>query len=175
TLIPTLDYCSGFTNSNYKEMNVLYDKYKDKGFEVLAFPCNQFASQEPGTIEEIKETACTVFKAEFPIFDKSNFGILFMKFQIEVNGNNAAPLYKFLKSRKGGFLGSRIKWNFTKFLVDKDGNVIDRYSPSTSPLKIEVLLSAGCHLLFNFVSATSLPSPKLLFMQKDIQKLLATS
>ncbi|CAL9041036.1 unnamed protein product, partial [Musa banksii] len=61
----------GFTNSNYKEMNVLYDKYKDKGqFEVLAFPCNQFASQEPGTIEEIKETACTVFKAEFPIFDK---------------------------------------------------------------------------------------------------------
>ncbi|URE27044.1 glutathione peroxidase [Musa troglodytarum] len=154
----------GFTNSNYKEMNVLYDKYKDKGFEVLAFPCNQFASQEPGTIEEIKETACTVFKAEFPIFDK-----------IEVNGNNAAPLYKFLKSKKGGFLGSRIKWNFTKFLVDKDGNVVDRYSPTTSPLKIEVLLSASRHLLFNFVSATSLPSPKLLFMQKDIQKLLATS
>ncbi|OAY71783.1 putative glutathione peroxidase 3, mitochondrial [Ananas comosus] len=116
----------GFTNSNYKEMNVLYEKYKDKGFEILAFPCNQFGGQEPGSNKEIQETVCTRFKAEFPIFDK-----------IEVNGREASPLFKYLKSQKGGFLGDRIKWNFTKFLVDKDGKVVERYAPTTSPLKIE--------------------------------------
>ncbi|XP_010907668.2 probable glutathione peroxidase 2 [Elaeis guineensis] len=116
----------GLTHSNYKEMNVLYEKYKDKGFEILAFPCNQFAGQEPGSNEEIQEVACTRFKAEFPIFDK-----------IEVNGKDAAPLYKFLKSQKGGILGDGIKWNFTKFLVAKDGKVMERYAPTTSPLKIE--------------------------------------
>ncbi|XP_008802381.2 probable glutathione peroxidase 2 [Phoenix dactylifera] len=116
----------GLTHSNYKEMNALYEKYKNKGFEILAFPCNQFAGQEPGNNEEIKEVACTMFKAEFPIFDK-----------IEVNGKNAAPLYKFLKSQKGGIFGDGIKWNFTKFLVAKDGKVMERYAPTTSPLKIE--------------------------------------
>nr|CAD1819946.1 unnamed protein product [Ananas comosus var. bracteatus] len=116
----------GFTNSNYKEMNALYEKNKDKGFEILAFPCNQFGGQEPGSNEEIQETVCTRFKAEFPIFDK-----------IEVNGREASPLFKYLKSQKGGFLGDRIKWNFTKFLVDKDGKVVERYAPTTSPLKIE--------------------------------------
>eukprot|EP01018_Ginkgo_biloba_P031777 Gb_10321 [translate_table: standard] len=116
----------GLTNSNYKELNKLYEKYKDQGFEILAFPCNQFAGQEPGTNEQIEEVACTRFKAEFPIFDK-----------VEVNGNNAAPIYKFLKASKGGIFGDGIKWNFTKFLVDKDGHVIDRYAPITSPLKIE--------------------------------------
>nr|CAD1832229.1 unnamed protein product [Ananas comosus var. bracteatus] len=116
----------GLTHSNYKEMNVLYEKYKDKGFEILAFPCNQFAGQEPGSNEEIKEVACTMFKAEFPIFDK-----------IEVNGKNAAPLYKFLKTQKGGIFGDGIKWNFTKFLAAKDGKVVERYAPTTSPLKIE--------------------------------------
>ncbi|KAH7834926.1 hypothetical protein Vadar_020997 [Vaccinium darrowii] len=116
----------GLTQSNYKELNVLYEKYKDQGFEILAFPCNQFGGQEPGTNEEIQETACTRFKAEFPIFDK-----------IEVNGENAAPLYKFLKSEKGGLLGDDIKWNFTKFLVNKEGKVVERYAPTTSPLKIE--------------------------------------
>eukprot|EP00262_Sarcandra_glabra_P008513 TRINITY_DN22045_c0_g1_i1.p1 TRINITY_DN22045_c0_g1~~TRINITY_DN22045_c0_g1_i1.p1 ORF type:complete len:202 (-),score=40.29 TRINITY_DN22045_c0_g1_i1:228-833(-) len=116
----------GFTNSNYKELNILYEKYKNQGLEILAFPCNQFAGQEPGNNEEIKEVACTMFKAEFPIFDK-----------VEVNGKNAAPLYKFLKSQKGGLLGDGIKWNFTKFLVDKDGKVVQRYAPITSPLKIE--------------------------------------
>ncbi|KAH9727731.1 putative glutathione peroxidase 2 [Citrus sinensis] len=95
-------------------------------FEVLAFPCNQFAGQEPGSNEEIQEVACTMFKAEFPIFDK-----------IDVNGKNAAPIYKFLKSEKGGFLGDAIKWNFTKFLVNKEGKVVERYAPTTSPLKIE--------------------------------------
>lgn len=118
--------CSGLTQSNYKELNVLYEKYKNQDFEVLAFPCNQFAGQEPGSNEEIQEVACTMFKAEFPIFDK-----------IDVNGKNAAPIYKFLKSEKGGFLGDAIKWNFTKFLVNKEGKVVERYAPTTSPLKIE--------------------------------------
>ncbi|KAM3688155.1 hypothetical protein ACB098_10G132000 [Castanea mollissima] len=116
----------GLTNSNYTELNQVYEKYKDQGLEILAFPCNQFGAQEPGSNEQILEFACTRFKAEFPIFDK-----------VDVNGNNAAPLYKFLKSSKGGIFGDSIKWNFSKFLVDKDGNVIDRYAPTTSPLSIE--------------------------------------
>ncbi|XP_043687284.1 probable glutathione peroxidase 2 [Telopea speciosissima] len=116
----------GLTHSNYKELNILYEKYKNQGFEILAFPCNQFAGQEPGSNDEIKEVACTMFKAEFPIFDK-----------VEVNGKNAAPIYKHLKSEKGGILGDSIKWNFTKFLVDKNGKVVERYAPTTAPLKIE--------------------------------------
>ncbi|KAJ4723258.1 Glutathione peroxidase [Melia azedarach] len=116
----------GFTQSNYKELNILYEKYKNQGFEILAFPCNQFAGQEPGNSEEIEETACTMFKAEFPIFDK-----------VDVNGKNAAPLYKFLKSQKGGFFGDAIKWNFTKFLANKEGKVVERYFTTTSPLKLE--------------------------------------
>ncbi|RYR17767.1 hypothetical protein Ahy_B03g062450 [Arachis hypogaea] len=116
----------GLTQTNYKELNVLYKKYKDQGLEILAFPCNQFAGQEPGNKEEIREVVCTKFKAEFPIFDK-----------VEVNGKNAAPLYKYLKDQKGGIFGDGIKWNFTKFLVSKDGKVVERYAPTTSPLKIE--------------------------------------
>ncbi|KAJ7952323.1 Glutathione peroxidase [Quillaja saponaria] len=116
----------GLTNSNYTELNQVYDKYKSHGLEILAFPCNQFGAQEPGSNEEIVEFACTRFKAEFPIFDK-----------VDVNGDKAAPLYKFLKSSKGGLFGDSIKWNFSKFLIDKDGNVVDRYAPTTSPLSIE--------------------------------------
>ncbi|KAK3034570.1 hypothetical protein RJ639_033816 [Escallonia herrerae] len=116
----------GLTNSNYTELATLYQKYKDQGLEILAFPCNQFGAQEPGSNEEILEFACTRFKAEYPIFDK-----------VDVNGSNAAPIYKFLKSSKGGLFGDNIKWNFSKFLVDKDGNVVDRYAPTTSPLSIE--------------------------------------
>ncbi|XP_031393711.1 probable phospholipid hydroperoxide glutathione peroxidase [Punica granatum] len=116
----------GLTNSNYTELAKLYEKYKDQGLEILAFPCNQFGAQEPGTNEQILEFACTRFKAEYPIFDKVN-----------VNGENTAPLYKFLKSSKGGLLGDSIKWNFSKFLVDKEGHVVDRYAPTTSPLSIE--------------------------------------
>ncbi|KAF9685817.1 hypothetical protein SADUNF_Sadunf03G0093400 [Salix dunnii] len=116
----------GLTDSNYTELTQLYEKYKNQGFEILAFPCNQFGSQEPGSSEEIVEFACTRFKAEYPIFDK-----------VEVNGNNAAPIYKFLKSSKGGLFGDNIKWNFSKFLVDKDGNVVERHAPTTSPLSIE--------------------------------------
>ncbi|KAI8546340.1 hypothetical protein RHMOL_Rhmol07G0109200 [Rhododendron molle] len=116
----------GLTNSNYTELSKLYEKYKDQGLEILAFPCNQFGGQEPGDNEQIVEFACTRFKAEFPIFDK-----------VDVNGEKTAPIYKFLKSSKGGILGDGIKWNFAKFLVDKDGNVVDRYAPTTSPLSFE--------------------------------------
>ncbi|KAJ0239794.1 glutathione peroxidase 3 [Hirschfeldia incana] len=116
----------GLTQGNYKELNILYAKYKTKGLEILAFPCNQFGGQEPGSNKEIKANICTTFKGEFPIFDK-----------IEVNGENASPLYKFLKEQKGGLFGDSIKWNFAKFLVDKQGNVVDRYAPTTSPLEIE--------------------------------------
>ncbi|KAL8139974.1 hypothetical protein V2J09_005995 [Rumex salicifolius] len=116
----------GLTSSNYKELSQLYDKYKSKGFEILAFPCNQFGFQEPGSNQEIKNFACTRFKAEFPIFDK-----------VDVNGPFTAPIYQFLKSSSGGFLGDIIKWNFEKFLVDKNGKVVERYPPTTSPLQIE--------------------------------------
>ncbi|KAG2390169.1 phospholipid hydroperoxide glutathione peroxidase, chloroplastic [Vigna umbellata] len=116
----------GLTSSNYSELSRLYEKYKDQGLEVLAFPCNQFGMQEPGSNEEIKQFACTRYKAEFPIFDK-----------VDVNGPFTAPVYSFLKSSAGGFLGDLIKWNFEKFLVDKSGKVIERYPPTTSPFQIE--------------------------------------
>ncbi|KAL3647898.1 Phospholipid hydroperoxide glutathione peroxidase, mitochondrial [Castilleja foliolosa] len=116
----------GFTNVNYTQMSELYTKYRDKGFEILAFPCNQFLYQEPGSSQEAEEFACTRFKAEYPIFQK-----------VKVNGSHAAPVYKFLQASKGGCFGSRIKWNFTKFLIDENGRVIKRYAPYTPPLAIE--------------------------------------
>lgn len=116
----------GLTTSNYTELSSVYEKYKNQGFEILAFPCNQFGAQEPGSNPEIKQFACTWFKAEFPIFDK-----------VDVNGPNTAPVYQFLKSSAGGFLGDLVKWNFEKFLVDKNGKVVERYPPTTSPLQIE--------------------------------------
>ncbi|KAL0694061.1 hypothetical protein Bca4012_061241 [Brassica carinata] len=120
------DDLSGMTNSNYTELNELYNKYKDKGLEILAFPCNQFGEEEPGTTDQITEFVCTRFKSEFPIFNK-----------IEVNGENASPLYKFLKKGKWGIFGDEIQWNFAKFLVDKNGQAVDRYYPTTSPLTLE--------------------------------------
>ncbi|XP_071917778.1 probable phospholipid hydroperoxide glutathione peroxidase [Coffea arabica] len=116
----------GLTTSNYKELSHIYEKYKTQGFEILAFPCNQFGGQEPGSNPEIKQFACTRFKAEFPIFDK-----------VDVNGPTTAPVYQFLKSNAGGLLGDLIKWNFEKFLVDKNGKVVQRYPPTTSPFQIE--------------------------------------
>ncbi|CAI0476303.1 unnamed protein product [Linum tenue] len=100
----------GMTNSNYTELNDLYRKYKDQGLEVLAFPCNQFGDEEPGNNEEIADFVCTRFKSEFPIFDKTG---------------------------KWGIFGDDIQWNFGKFLVNKHGQVVDRYYPTTSPLSIE--------------------------------------
>lgn len=116
----------GFT-SQYEGLEKLYDKYKDKDFVVLGFPCNQFMNQEPATNEEIKEFCSLTYDVSFPMFSK-----------IDVNGDEAHPLYKFLKSKASGFLGTEaIKWNFTKFLIDKNGNIINRYSPSTTPKSLE--------------------------------------
>ncbi|XP_022758181.1 probable glutathione peroxidase 4 isoform X6 [Durio zibethinus] len=116
----------GFTNWNYTQLTDLYNRYKHQGLEILAFPCNQFLKQEPGSSQEVQQFACTRYKAEYPIFQK-----------VCVNGPNTEPVYKFLKSNKSGFMGTRIKWNFTKFLVDKDGLPLGRYSPIISPLAIE--------------------------------------
>lgn len=115
----------GFT-PQYEGLQNLYDKYKEKGFVVLDFPCNQFGHQAPGTNDEIQEFCTLKYKTTFPLFSK-----------IEVNGKDSAPLYKFLKKQKGGFLGDDIKWNFTKFLISRDGEVVERYAPVTKPEKIE--------------------------------------
>lgn len=116
----------GFT-PQYQGLEKLYRKYKDRGFEILAFPCNQFGNQEPGTNEEIKQFCLTNYDVTFRLFDK-----------IEVNGPNTHPLYKFMKDAKPGIMGTKdIKWNFTKFLVDKNGFVIERYAPQTTPESIE--------------------------------------
>ncbi|KAK7277664.1 hypothetical protein RJT34_22679 [Clitoria ternatea] len=116
----------GFADANYSQLTELYSRYKSRGLEILAFPCNQFLRKEPGTSQEAQDFACTRYKAEYPIFGK-----------IRVNGPKTAPVYKFLKTQKSGTLGSRIKWNFTKFLVDEEGRVIQRYGPTTKPLAIE--------------------------------------
>jgi|UniRef100_A0A2N9GWM7 glutathione peroxidase len=125
----------GFTEANYTQLTEIYNRYKDKGLEILAFPCNQFLHQQPGTSQEAQEFACTRYKAEYPIFQK-----------IRCNGPDTAPVFKFLKASKPGFLGSRIKWNFTKFLVDGEGHVIERYGPTTAPLAFEadIKKALGC-------------------------------
>ena len=115
----------GFT-PQYEGLQKLYDKYRDRGLEILDFPCNQFGHQAPGTEEEIQEFCTLKYKTTFPLFSK-----------IDVNGKNAAPLFTFLKNQKRGFLGDDIKWNFTKFLVSRDGTVVKRYAPMTTPDKIE--------------------------------------
>ena len=115
----------GFT-PQYEGLQKLYDKYKEKGFEILDFPCNQFANQAPGTIEEI-QSFCTL-----------NYGTTFPRFaKIDVNGKNASDLYKFLKKEKKSALGSSIKWNFTKFLIDREGNVVKRFAPTDTPESID--------------------------------------
>lgn len=115
----------GFT-PQYEGLERLYKKYKSQGFEVLDFPCNQFANQAPGTEEEIHS------------FCQLNYGVSFKMFsKIDVNGNNEEALYTYLKKEKSGVIGSAIKWNFTKFLIDRQGNVIKRYSPMDKPEKIE--------------------------------------
>ncbi|MDB2562282.1 glutathione peroxidase [Sulfurimonas sp.] len=111
----------------YEGLEKLYQKYKKKDFMILGFPSNQFSNQEPGNNKEIKFFCKSKYNVHFDMFSK-----------IEVNGDGADPLYKFLKGQKGGFLGfDSIKWNFTKFLIDKNGKVIKRYSPSTNPVKLE--------------------------------------
>lgn len=115
----------GFT-PQYEGLEALYEKYRDQGFEILDFPCNQFGHQAPGSNEEIVEFCTLNYNTKFKTFAK-----------IDVNGKDEAPLYKYLKAQKKGFLGSKIKWNFEKFLVDRDGNVVDRFAPTTKPEEIE--------------------------------------
>ncbi len=122
-IVNTASQC-GFT-PQYKGLQGLYAKYKKQGFEVLGFPCDQFGHQEPGSDEEIAAFCETNYGVEFPLFSK-----------IEVNGTKTHPVFEFLKSKKGGLLGDTIKWNFTKFLVAKDGKVVDRYAPTTPPERI---------------------------------------
>ena len=120
-IVNTASKC-GFT-PQYKGLEALHKKLHTRGLEVLGFPCNQFGAQEPGDAQEI-ESFCEInYGVTFPLFEK-----------IDVNGADAAPLYRYLKKEKPGLLGSEaIKWNFTKFLVDRKGNVIDRYAPNVEP------------------------------------------
>jgi glutathione peroxidase len=110
----------------FKGLQELYEKYKDKGLEILGFPCDQFNNQEFDNIEETTEFCQLNYGVSFPIFAK-----------IDVNGDNADPLFAYLKEQKKGILSKNIKWNFTKFLVDQGGQVVERYAPTTEPGKIE--------------------------------------
>ena len=119
-IVNTASRC-GFT-PQYSGLQALQDRFSARGFSVLGFPCDQFGHQEPGTDAEIRGFCDTNYATTFPLFAK-----------IEVNGDGAHPLYRFLKSEKGGLLLSAIKWNFTKFLVGRDGTVLERLAPQTTP------------------------------------------
>jgi glutathione peroxidase len=126
-IVNTASRC-GFT-PQYAGLEALYRQYKDRGVMVLGFPCNQFGAQEPGTSADIAQFCEANYEVSFPLFAK-----------IDVNGADAHPLYKFLKSEKSGILGAlglgAIKWNFTKFLVNRDGKVVGRYAPTTAPAEL---------------------------------------
>jgi glutathione peroxidase len=122
-IVNTASAC-GFT-PQYKGLEALQQKYGARGFSVLGFPCNQFGRQEPGSAAEIGQFCASNYAVTFPMFEK-----------IEVNGDNAHPLYQYLRREKTGLLGSAIKWNFTKFLVGRSGNVVARYAPTTTPESI---------------------------------------
>jgi len=126
-VVNTASKC-GFT-PQFEGLEKLYKKYRDKGFVILGFPCNQFANQEPGDEKSIAE-GCVL-----------NYGVTFQMFsKVDVNGENAHPLYKYLKSELGSLFGSRIKWNFTKFLVNAEGEPVKRFSPATKPENIDKYL-----------------------------------
>lgn len=109
----------------YEGLEALYRKHKDEGLVVLGFPCNQFGNQEPGGKKEIEEGCLINYGVSFPMFDK-----------VDVNGDKAHPLFKYLKSELGSILGRRIKWNFTKFLIDANGKPVKRFAPITKPEKL---------------------------------------
>ncbi|MFK4870861.1 glutathione peroxidase [Novosphingobium sp. ZW T3_23] len=124
-VVNTASKC-GFT-PQYAGLEALWRKYRDRGFEVIAFPCNQFGGQEPGSAEEIASFCDVNFGLSFPLMGK-----------VDVNGDHAAPLWTWLKSEAPGFLGSKsIKWNFTKFLIGRDGKVVRRYAPTDRPERLE--------------------------------------
>jgi glutathione peroxidase len=129
-IVNTASKC-GFTRQ-YAGLEELYRKYRDRGLVVLGFPCNQFGAQEPGDEEEIKSFCSLTYDVDFPMMRK-----------IDVNGPAAHPLYVFLKGQKKGLLGTEgIKWNFTKFLVDRSGKVVDRYAPTDEPKALEGAIEA---------------------------------
>jgi glutathione peroxidase len=119
-IVNTASAC-GFT-PQYKGLESLQKAYASRGFSVLGFPCNQFGRQEPGNAAQIQQFCSANYAVSFPMFDK-----------IEVNGDQTHPLYRYLKSEKSGLLGPSIKWNFTKFLVDRSGKVVARHAPTTTP------------------------------------------
>ncbi|WP_075603614.1 glutathione peroxidase [Saccharicrinis aurantiacus] len=114
----------------FEGLETLFQKYKDKDLVILGFPCNQFANQEPGDEKSISEGCMINYGVSFPMFAK-----------IDVNGDNTHPIYKYLKSELGSLLGSKIKWNFTKFLIDANGKPIKRFAPITKPVKIDKYLA----------------------------------
>ena len=129
-VVNTASKC-GFT-PQYQGLEALYQQYRDRGLAVLGFPCNQFGAQEPGTADEIGSFCHQNYGVSFPMFEK-----------IDVNGDGAHPLYRWLKSNAKGVLGTEaIKWNFTKFLVDRKGKVVDRYPPVTDPKAMETAIEA---------------------------------
>ena len=129
-IVNTASKC-GFT-PQYTGLEKIWEEYKDKGLMVLGFPCDQFGHQEPGDAEEIRNFCSLNYDVNFPMFEK-----------VEVNGGGAHPLWKWLKKEKPGLLGMEaIKWNFTKFLVDRNGRVVKRYAPTDTPEKIEKDLSS---------------------------------
>ena len=128
-VVNTASKC-GFT-PQYEGLEKLYQKYKDRGLIILGFPCNQFANQESGSSEEIEEFCQVNYGVSFPLFEK-----------IEVNGKNEHHIFKYLKSKlNGGIFGSKIKWNFTKFVIDSDGTPVKRFSPVTKPEKMEKIVA----------------------------------
>ncbi len=133
-IVNTASKC-GFT-PQYAGLEALYKDYHERGLTVLGFPCDQFMHQEPGDDAEIQNFCTTKYDVTFPVLSK-----------IEVNGPRAHPLWEFLKKQKGGLLGDGIKWNFTKFLIDREGRVVDRFPPTTTPASltrnVEKLLSAA--------------------------------
>ena len=129
-IVNTASRC-GFT-PQFTGLEALYRKYRDQGLEILGFPCNQFGAQEPGNAEEIASFCSLTYDVTFPMFGK-----------IEVNGSRAHPLYTYLKAQKKGLLGSEgIKWNFTKFLIDRNGQVTERYAPTTTPEQLDAAVAA---------------------------------
>lgn len=129
-IVNTASKC-GFT-PQYEGLEALYREYKDKGFTVLAFPCNQFGAQEPGNAEEIANFCSLTYDVTFPVLAK-----------IDVNGPSAHPLYAYLKHEQKGLLGTEaIKWNFTKFLIGRDGEVVERFAPTTKPEDLKLAVEA---------------------------------
>jgi len=129
-IVNTASKC-GFT-PQYEGLEALYRQYKDRGLTILGFPCNQFGAQEPGNAEEIASFCSLTYDVTFPMLAK-----------IDVNGPSAHPLYAFLKKEQKGVLGSEgIKWNFTKFLVGRDGEVVERFAPTTKPEDLKVAVEA---------------------------------